>query len=53
LVEDTELEAILDEDAYQTQEEVAESLEVTRSTIYMRLKAMRIIQKQGNSYRMN
>jgi len=40
LVESAELEALLDKDPYQMQEQVAESLEVTRSTIYMSLKAL-------------
>jgi len=46
LFEDAELEALLDEDSYQTQEEFPESLGVARSTISMRLKALGMIQKQ-------
>ena len=37
--EDAELEAILDQDSYQTQEELAETLEVTQQAISNRLKA--------------
>lgn len=36
--EEEELEALLDEDPCQTQEELAKSLRVTQSTISMRLK---------------
>ncbi|EGI68987.1 Mariner Mos1 transposase, partial [Acromyrmex echinatior] len=43
-----ELEALLDEDPCQTQEELALSLEVTQQNISLRLKAMGMIQKQGN-----
>ena len=46
--EDSELEALLAEDLYQTQEESAELLGVTQQTISKRLKAMEMIQKQGN-----
>ena len=46
--EDEELEALLDEDCYQTQEELAKSLGVTRAAISKRLKAAGYIQKQGN-----
>ncbi|EGI58084.1 Mariner Mos1 transposase [Acromyrmex echinatior] len=46
--EDKELEALLEEDQSQTQEELAESLEVTQQAVSARLKAMGIIQKQGN-----
>ena len=46
--EDAELEALLDEDPCQTQEELTLSLEVTQQTISLRLKAMGMIQKQGN-----
>ena len=42
------LEALLDEDCYQTQEELAESLGVTQASISKRLKAAGYIQKQGN-----
>jgi len=48
LVEDAELEASLDEDPCQTQKELAESLRVAQSTILMHLKALGMIQKQGN-----
>ena len=47
-VEDAELEALLDEDPCQMQEELALSLEVTQQNISLRLKAMGMIQKQGN-----
>ena len=46
--EDEELEALLDEDCCQTQEELAESLGVTRAAISKRLKAAWYIQKPGN-----
>ena len=46
--EDEELEALLDEDYCQTQEELAESLGVTQAAISKRLKAAGYIQKQGN-----
>ena len=46
--EDTELEALLDEDPCETQEELALSLEVTQQNISLRLKAMGMIRKQGN-----
>jgi len=47
--------ALLNEDPCQTQEEFAKSLKVAQSTISMRLKALGMIQKQGNTvgYRMN
>lgn len=45
---DKELKALLDEDPYQTQEELAKLLSVDRSTISKRLKAAGFIQKQGN-----
>ena len=45
---DEELEALLDEDFCQTQEELAESLGVTQAAISKRLKAAKYIQKQGN-----
>jgi len=38
----------MDEDPCQTQEELAESLGVTRSIISMHLKILGMIQKQGN-----
>ena len=46
--EDEELEALLDEDCCQTQEELAESLGVTQADISKCLKASRYIQKQEN-----
>jgi len=48
LIEDTELEALFDEDPCQTQEELAESLGIARSIISIHLKALEMIQKQGN-----
>lgn len=45
--EDTELQALLDEDATQTQEMLAEQLNVSRGAISKRLKAMQKIQKAG------
>jgi len=46
--EDKELEALLEEDQSQTQEELAESLGVTQQAVSVRLTAMGMIQKQGN-----
>ena len=46
--EGTELEALLEQDSCQNQEELARSLGVTQQTISKRLKAMGMIQKQGN-----
>ena len=46
--EDEELEALLDEDCWQTQEELADSLGVTQAAISKRLTATGYIQKQGN-----
>ncbi|KAG5307583.1 MOS1T transposase, partial [Pseudoatta argentina] len=46
--EDAELEALLDQDSCQNQEELARSLEVTQQTISKRLKVMGMIQNQGN-----
>ena len=46
--EDEELEALLDEYYCQTQEELAESLDVTQAAISKRLKAAGYIKKQGN-----
>ena len=48
IFEDSELEALLAEDSGQVQEELAESLGVTQQAISKRLKAMEMIQKQGN-----
>ncbi|UYV80921.1 SETMAR [Cordylochernes scorpioides] len=46
--EDAELEALLDEDSSQTQEELAETSGVTQQAISNRLKVMGMVQKQGN-----
>jgi len=46
--EDAELQALLDVDPCQTQEELALSLEVTQQNISLRLKAMGMIQKEGH-----
>ena len=46
--EDSGSEALLAEDSCQTQEELAESLQVTQQAISERLRAMGMIQKQGN-----
>ena len=46
--EDEELEAFIDEDCCQTQEELAESLEVTQAAISKRLQGAGYIQKQRN-----
>ncbi|GFV76785.1 mariner Mos1 transposase [Trichonephila clavipes] len=46
--EDAELEALLDLDSFQTQQELAGSLGVTQQAISKRLKVMGMIQKQGN-----
>ena len=46
--EDEELEALLDEDCCQTQEDLAESSGVTQAAISKRFKAAGYIQKQGN-----
>ena len=47
VLEDAELEALLDQDSCQTQEELAGSLGVTQQAI-SKLKVMGVIQKQGN-----
>ena len=47
--EDEELEALLNEDCSQTQEDLAGSLEVTQAAISKRSKAAGYIQKQRNS----
>jgi len=48
-IENKELEALLEEDQIsQTQKELAESLGVTQRAVSVRLRAMGMIQKQGN-----
>lgn len=42
------MEELLDKDSCQTQDELAESLNVDRTTVSKRLKALGMIQKQGN-----
>ncbi|GFW65691.1 mariner Mos1 transposase [Trichonephila clavipes] len=46
--EDAEMEALLDQDSCQTQQELSGSLGVTQQAISKRLKVMEMIQKQGN-----
>ncbi|EGI66633.1 Mariner Mos1 transposase [Acromyrmex echinatior] len=46
--EDAELEALLDQDSCQNQEELARSLGVTQQAISKLFKVMGMIQKQGN-----
>lgn len=46
--EDTELKILLNKDSSQAQEALAEALGVDRSTVSKRLKAMGMVQKQGN-----
>jgi len=46
--EDKELEALLEENQSQTQVKLAESLGVTQQAVSVRLRAMGMIQKQGN-----
>ncbi|GFW24574.1 mariner Mos1 transposase [Trichonephila clavipes] len=46
--EDAESEALLDQDSYQTQQELSGSLGVIQQAISKRLKVMGMIQKQGN-----
>ena len=48
MYENAELETLLDEDSYQTQKELALTLEVTQQTISYRLKSLGMIQKQRN-----
>ena len=48
IYEDAELEALLDQDSCQTQEELALTLGVTQQAISHRLKSLGMIQKQGN-----
>ncbi|XP_078036935.1 uncharacterized protein LOC144470030 [Augochlora pura] len=46
--EDKQLEALLNEDPSQTQEELAASLGVTQQAVSVRLKFMGMVHKQGN-----
>ena len=46
--ENKELEALLDQNSYQTLDELAESLRVDHTTVLKCLKALGMIQKQGN-----
>jgi [histone H3]-lysine36 N-dimethyltransferase SETMAR len=46
--EDEKLEELLDQDSCQTQEELAQALNVTQQAISKRLKALGFIQKQGH-----
>ena len=46
-LEDAELEALLDEDPCQTQEELASALGITHQAISKRLHALGVIKKQG------
>ena len=48
IFEDFELEALFAEDLCQTRKELAESLRVTQQAISKRLKAIGIIQNQGD-----
>lgn len=48
MFEDEELEALLEEDSCQTQEELAKSLNVTQAAVSKRLKSLGFIAKQGN-----
>ncbi|GBP16737.1 Mariner Mos1 transposase [Eumeta japonica] len=48
IFEDAELEALLDQDLCQTQQELAGSLGVMQQAISKRLKVMGMIQKQGH-----
>jgi len=45
--EDSELQALLDEDDAQIQQQLADQLNVTREAVSMRLKSMEKIQKMG------
>ena len=45
--QDNELQALLDEDNAQTQQQLADQLNMTRKTVSIRLKAMGKIQKVG------
>ncbi|XP_036141723.1 uncharacterized protein LOC118645201 [Monomorium pharaonis] len=48
--EDSELQALLDEDDVQTQQPLADQLNVTREAVSIRLKAMEKIQKMENHH---
>jgi len=48
IFEDAELEALLEQNSCQNQEELARPLGVTQETISKHLKVMGMIQKQGN-----
>jgi len=48
IFEDAKLEALLEQDSCRNQEELARSLGVTQQAISKLLKAMGMIQKQGN-----
>jgi len=45
--EESELQALLDEDDAQTQQQLADQLNVTREAVSIRLKSMGKIQKMG------
>jgi len=45
--EDSELQTLLDEDDAQTQQQLADQLNVTREAVSIRLKSMGKIQKMG------
>ena len=51
--EDEELQTLLDEDPTQSQQQLTQTLNVTRAAIYQRLKAMGKIQKYGKGYHTN
>ena len=46
-IEDNELQALLDEDDTQTQQELADQLNVSQKAVSIRLKSMGKIQKVG------
>ena len=51
--EDSELQALLDEDDAQTQQQLADQLNVTREAVSIRLKSMGKIQKMGKWVELN
>ena len=53
MFEDEELQTLLDEDPTQSQQQLAQILNVTRGAICQRLKAMGKIQKYGKYFREN